>query len=177
MEASEEKRNCYHEVIKDIPPHRLVYIDESGIELAICKERGWGKKSEKLAAKKSGKHFQRTNIMAALGENNTSIAPMVFNGTCDTDLFNAWVEQFLIKELQPGQVVIMDNATFHTSLKTKELIESVGCSLIFLPPYSPDLNPIEKFWATMKRWIRQHIKLHQGLYQTISAFFKIPQYN
>jgi transposase len=77
--------------------------------------------------------------------NNKSIAPMVFNGSCNTELFNAWVEQFLIKELKRGQVVIMDNAAFHKSLKTKELIESVGCKLIFLPPYSPDLNPIEKF--------------------------------
>jgi len=82
---------------------------------------------------------------------------MVFNGSCNTALFNQWVEQFLIKELKPGQAVIMDNASFHKSQKTKDLIESVGCRLIFLPPYSPDLNPIEKFWANMKRWIKEKI--------------------
>ena len=85
--------------------------------------------------------------------NKQSIAPLVFNGSCNTKLFEAWVEQFLIKELKPGQFVVMDNASFHKSQKTKELIESVGCKVIFLPPYSPDLNPIEKFWANMKRWI------------------------
>ena len=67
----------------------------------------------------------------------------------------------------------MDNASFHKSQRTKELIESVGCRIIFLPPYSPDLNPIEKFWANMKRWIRQQIEFCQGLYQTISSFFAL----
>ena len=66
-------------------------------------------------------------------------------GRVTPKLFNRWVEHFLIKELPPGQVVVMDNASFHKSPKTRELIESVGCRLIFLPPYSPNLNPIEKF--------------------------------
>ena len=65
----------------------------------------------------------------------------------------------------------MDNAAFHKSEKTKQLIESVGCKLIFLPPYSPDLNPIEKFWANMKRWIRGKIEDFQNLFQAITAFF------
>ena len=64
MEANEEKRKCYIESIKDIDPERLVYIDESGIDMNICKNRGWGKRSEKLLGKKSGKYYQRTNIIA-----------------------------------------------------------------------------------------------------------------
>ncbi len=170
MEASEEKRAKYQELIRDIPPNNLVYVDESGIELKICKEKGWGKKSKKLVGKKSGKYYERTNIIAGL-LNNQSIAPMVFNGSCNTDLFNNWVEYFLIKELKPGQVVIMDNASFHKSQKTKELIESVGCKLIFLPPYSPDMNPIEKFWANMKRWIKQQIVYFNTLYDSLVSFF------
>jgi transposase len=173
MEANQEKRDKYQEAIKDIAPESLVYIDESGIDMSICKDRGWGKKSEKLVAKKSGKHYERTNIIAGL-VNNKSVAPMVFNGSCNTDLFNNWVEHFLIKELRPGQFVVMDNASFHKSQNTKELIESVGCRVIFLPPYSPDLNPIEKFWANMKRWIKQQIECCQGLYQAISTFFSVP---
>jgi len=107
VEASEEKRNHYKELIKDIAPDNLVYIDESGIDMTICKERGWGKKSEKLVGRKSGKYYERTNIIAGL-VNNNPIAPMVFNGSCNTLLFEAWIEKFLIKELKPGQVVIMD---------------------------------------------------------------------
>ena len=96
------------------------------------------------------------NIIAGY-VNHKSIAPMVFNSSCNTDLFNNWVEHFLIKELQPGQVVIMDNASFHKSQKTKELIESVGCKLIFLAPYSPDLNPIEHKWAQAKN-VRRNLQ-------------------
>lgn len=170
MEANKEKRDKYQEIIKDIARERIVYIDESGIEERIVKDRGWGKKSEKLVAKKSGKYYQRTNIIAGY-VNRKSIAPMVFNGSCNTDIFNNWVEHFLIKELQKGQVVIMDNASFHKSQKTKELIESVGCRVIFLPPYSPDLNPIEKFWANMKRWIKSRMNKFNKLYETLKQFF------
>jgi len=139
----------------------------------ICKDRGWGKKGEKLIGKKSGKYYQRTNIVAGL-VNNKSIAPMIFNGSCNTELFEAWVAQFLIKELVPGQFVVMDNASFHKSQKTKELIESVGCKVIFLPPYSPDLNPIEKFWANMKRWIKDKITQCAHLYDALTQFFCAP---
>lgn len=173
MEASKEKRDAYQEEIKDIDPQDIVYIDESGIDMTICKDRGWGKKGEKLIGKKSGKYYQRINIIAGY-VNHEAIAPMIFTGSCNTELFEIWVDQFLIKELKTGQVVIMDNASFHKSQKTKELIESVGCKLIFLPPYSPDLNPIEKFWANMKRWIRYNIIYFNTLADSISLFFNLP---
>jgi transposase len=67
----------------------------------------------------------------------------------------------------------MDNAAFHKSIKTRELIESAGCKVIFLPPCSPDLNPIEKFWANMKRWIEYNILNFNELYGAISFFFKM----
>ena len=68
----------------------------------------------------------------------------------------------------------MDNASFHNSEKTQKLIESVDCGVIFLPPYSPDLNPIEKFWANMKRWIKSNIAAFDDLYDAIASFFQIP---
>lgn len=172
MEANEEKRGKYQELIKDIPKESIVYIDESGIDTSICRDRGWCRKGEKLVGKKSGKYYQRTNIVAGY-VNHKSIAPMIFNGSCNTKLFETWVEQFLITELKPGQFIVMDNATFHRSQKTRELIESVGCKLIFLPPYSPDLNPIERFWANMKRWIKDQISEFTELYNTINLFFKL----
>ena len=172
MEASEKKRVQYQELIKDISVESLVYIDESGIDMSICKDRGWGKKSEKLVGKVSGKYYERTNIIAGY-VNHKSVAPMVFNGSCNTRLFETWVEQFLIKELKPGQVVVMDNAAFHRSQKTKDLIEAAHCKVMFLPPYSPDLNPIEKFWANMKRWIKDKISGFDQLYEAIKHFFLI----
>ena len=142
----------------------------AGIELTICKESGWYKKSEKFVGQKSGKYYKRTNSIAGY-VNHKVIAPMVFNCSCNTELLNNWVEKFLIKELKSGQFVVMDNASFHKSQKTKELIESVGCKVIFLPPYSPDLNPIEKFWANMKRWIKNNISKFDRVYDALAHFF------
>jgi hypothetical protein len=95
VEANQEKRDKYQEAIKDIQTQSLVYIDESGIDMNICKDRGWCRKNEKLVGKRSGKYYERTNIIAGL-VNNKSIAPMVFNGTCNTNLFNTWVKECLI---------------------------------------------------------------------------------
>jgi len=78
------------------------------------------------------------------------VSPLCYTGTCDSVLFNFWLENFLLPALEPGHVIVMDNAAFHKSEQTKALIEHAGCSLIFLPPYSPDLNPIKKFWANLK---------------------------
>jgi len=95
----------------------------------------------------------------------------VFYGACNTELFNNWFETFLIKELKPGQTVIMDNATFHKSARIRELVESVGCTLLYLPPYSPDLNPIEKFWANMKRWIKSRLTEKNKILELICSFY------
>lgn len=88
---------------------------------------------------------------------------MTFSGGCNTDVFNAWLEQVLLPELAYGTTVVMDNAAFHKSVKTKELIESAGCHLLYLPTYSPDLNPIEHCWHTMKSWIRPRMQQEQNL--------------
>ena len=116
-------------------------------------------------------HYKRTNIIAGLC-NNKCVAPFVFDGNCSTNVFNTWVEKVLLPELTPGQFVVMDNATFHKSRKTRELLESAGCGLIFLPPYSPDLNPIEKFWANLKRWIRAGLHKFKNLFDAIVGFFQ-----
>ena len=96
---------------------------------------------------------------------------MCYKGTCDTLLFNLWVEEFLVPELKPGQVVILDNATFHKSEKTRKLVEGAGCTLLFLPPYSPDLNPIEIFWANFKAKIRCVIRQFTKLSEAIDFVF------
>ena len=170
MEADEEKRKEYEKKLEKIPKKMRVYLDESGIEQTICQERGWGPKGKKLPGKKSGKRSARTNILAAINQNKP-MAQWTFTGNCNTEKFNYWIENYLIKVLKKGQTVIMDNVTFHKSKKTRELIESVGCHLLYLPPYSPDFNPIEKFWANMKRWIRQNIATLGNLVATLNAFF------
>jgi hypothetical protein len=120
--------------ISDISKENIVYIDESGIEMGIFKDRGWSKRGKKISCKRSGKRYERINIIAAL-VNNKSIAPMTFYGSCNTNLFNEWLEKFLIKELQPKQILVMDNASFHKSPKTVTLIEEAGCRNIGLFSY------------------------------------------
>lgn len=123
-----------------------------------------------LLGKTTGKRFGRTNIVAAQCGKKI-LAPMTFTGSCNTKLFVAWVKQMLVPELSPGKVVIMDNASFHKSPVIKEAIEGAGCRLIYLPPYSPDLNPIEKFWANLKRWINQNLPFMEDLHKAISFYF------
>lgn len=143
MEADEQKRSDFLSKLETISPENRVYIDESGMDGSETNERAWGKRGQLIEAKKSGKYYLRTNVIAGLVERK-SIALFVFYGACNTELFNEWFEKFLIKELKAGQTVILDNASFHKSPRIKELVASVGCDLLFLPPYSPDLNPIEQ---------------------------------
>jgi transposase len=144
----------YLERLEDISSARLVYVDESGVDHNIIKERCWTKKGEEITGERSGKFRERTSVIAALNQDEV-MAPMRFQGTANTELFLYWIEYFLIPVLTSRQVVIMDNASIHKSPKVKELIEKAGCYLIYLPPYSPDLSPIENYWAVMKKHIRK----------------------
>lgn len=85
----------------------------------------------------------------------TILAPFVFEGTTDSKLFNHWLKKCLIPVLKPGQVVVMDNYCIHKGVETQEVIEKAGCEILFLPTYSPDLNPIENYWAVLKSRIKK----------------------
>lgn len=132
----------------------MVYIDESGIEHNAIREKCWSKKGDKIVGERSGKRRLRTSVMAALNGDEIK-APIRYSGTANSDLFLYWLETFLLPILKKGQIIIMDNCSIHKSLKVKELIASVGCRLLYLPPYSPDLNPIENYWAVMKGNIKK----------------------
>jgi transposase len=128
----------------------VVYVDESGIDGHLHRRNARSAKGKKVFGFVAGKKFQRTNIVAG-HVNGKTIAECVYDWTTDREVFNAWVEQSLVAALKPGQVVVMDNAAFHKHRRTQDAIEVAGCSLIYLSPYSPDLNSIEKFWANLKR--------------------------
>jgi transposase len=158
------------EQIKDLTVDKLVYVDESGIDTFLHRTHGWGLRGEKVMGEVSGKRFARESFVAGLCGQKV-LAPLCYQGTCNSELFNLWVADFLVPELKPGQVVILDNATFHKSDKTRHLIEKAGCRIIFLPPYSPDLNPIETFWANLKAKIKHIIKSSGSLQQAIDYAF------
>jgi isftu1 transposase len=103
---------------------------------------------------------------------NKIIAPLCYQGTCDANLFNLWLKDFLLPSLGPGYTLVMDNAAFHKSEDTRDLIEGAGCQLLFLPPYSPDLNPIEKCWANLKAIIKKVIGNFDTLAEAVDCAFR-----
>lgn len=110
-----------------------------------------------------GARKQRVSMIAAWC-NKKRFAPMTFTGSCNANVVNAWIKDVLIPKLEPGQTVIMDNARFHKKPETAELIKNAGCQLRFLPPYSPDLNPIENVWHTIKSTLRKNYNPNQNLH-------------
>lgn len=171
-ERDEQKRAVFLAELKTYPEDRQVFVDESGINSFFYRLYGWARRGIQVFGEVCGKKFARESFVAA--KRGTQVfAPLCFQGTCNTKLFNAWVEKFLVPELIPGQVVIMDNATFHKSDIVRKLIERAGCKLLFLPPYSPDLNPIEKFWALFKSRVRSLLHKFDTLAETIDYAFNM----
>jgi transposase len=118
----------------------------------------------------SGLSYSRESFIAAKVEERI-VPPFCYKGTCATLLFNIWLKEFLIPELKPGQVVILDNASFHKSEESKRLIEGAGCKILFLPAYSPDLNPIEIFWANFKKMVQTSLEKLETLAKAIDFSF------
>jgi putative transposase len=133
-------------------------VDESGFAPSAERQHGWAPRGQKVYGLRSGERRPRTSLIAArIGKKLA--APMLFSGTCNTLIFNQWLEEMLCPLLSENDVVIMDNAAFHKSATTRQLIHSTGAKLLFLPPYSPDLNPIENTFGTIKK-CRQHLPNH-----------------
>ncbi len=109
------------------------------------------------------------SVAAKMG--NRILAPMQYNGTTDAPLFEFWFKQWLLPCLPEDIVIVMDNASFHSKDHLNSIAESYNRKIIFLPPYSPELNPIENFWHTLKHWLRMHIRNYDSLDDAISAAF------
>lgn len=159
MERNEGECSLFREKLKNYKPEDIIYMDESGIDGNESYPYGWCEKGERYQAKKPGKGRERLSIVGALCKENF-FAPMVYQGYCTCKVIETWLEKFLLPKVKPGKVIIMDNAPFHNSGKIRELIESAGCELLFLPVYSPDLNPIEHWWHKVKTAIRKELPKH-----------------
>lgn len=153
IEASSEKRKKFLEEIKDIDPADIVFSDEAGIDDNEVTASGWALRGERCHAQKKAERNARYNIIAALNM-KLLFAPFVFEGYSSKDIYETYVERVLVPALRPGMVFIIDNASFHKSVRVIKIIEAAGCRVLFLPPYSPDLNPIEHYWAAIKSKIR-----------------------
>jgi transposase len=140
-------------VQRDIDPERLVFIDETWIKTNMAPLRGWGHKGERLCGFAPHGHWRTLTFLGALRYDQLT-APCVFDGPINGQCFRAYVEQLLVPVLKTGDIVIMDNLGSHKSAAIRHLIRTAGAKLWFLPPYSPDLNPIEQAFAKIKHWMR-----------------------
>lgn len=128
----------------------IVYVDESGFERHSHRLCGWGPRGEKVHGECSGNKRPRTSLIAARRK-RTLLAPMLFEGTADTELVDQWVETQLLPQLAPGSTIVFDNARFHNRKNLTAIAGKNGHHLLFLPPYSPDFNPIENDFANIKK--------------------------
>ena len=171
-ERNEAKRAEFQRAIGEIPSEHLIYVDESGIDKEMNREYGRAPRGELVHGEVRGRKFDRTNIIAGKCGDKV-IAPGEYKGTTDHKLFEAWFSGALLKEATPGSVIVLDNATFHRKKALKKLAEQTGCSVLFLPPYSPDLNPIEKLWANLKKFLKHYLRFFNSLSDAICAFFHL----
>jgi transposase len=138
----------------DLDPERLVFIDETWAKTNMARAHGRAPRGERLRMGLPHGHWKTTTFVGALTMRGM-IAPFVLSGAINRDAFEAYVEKVLVPELRPGDIVIIDNLSSHKGPRTRTLIETAGASLLFLPPYSPDFNPIENAFAKLKALLRK----------------------
>jgi transposase len=133
---------------------RLVFIDESGAKTNMTRLYGRAKEGQRAVDDAPSGHWCTTTMISSVRLDG-STACMVVDGATTKDIFKAYVEQILLPTLKAGDIVVLDNLSAHKNKEIRDLIESVGAELWFLPPYSPDLNPIEKMWSKIKSILRR----------------------
>ncbi len=133
---------------------KFVFIDETAILTHMSRRYGRGPKSERVVAYESLGSWKTNTLIAAIRPSGWSAA-MVLKGAADADSFVAYVEQCLVPTLKPGEIVVLDNVPFHHDDRIRPLIQSAGAWLYHLPPYSPDLTPIENAFAQLKAGLRR----------------------
>ncbi len=162
----------YREKIADIPPETIAYVDETGIDTFLSREYGYAPKGQKFYNEVRGRKFKRVGLVAAqIG--GKVVAPGEYSGTMDARLFEYWFENILFPSLKKGTTIVMDNASFHRKNQLFSLAQNHGFNLIFLPPYSPELNPIEHFWSWLKRYLRNVLPISPSLDDALDSVFRV----
>lgn len=147
-------RRIWFEAQPDLDPERLIFIDETWLNTKMARLRGRARRGERLRAAIPHGHWKTTTFVAGLRLTGID-APMLIDGPINGEIFRAYVEQVLVPTLRPGDVVIMDNLGSHKGVAVRAAIEAAGSELRFLPPYSPDFNPIENAFSKLKALLRK----------------------
>lgn len=149
-----KRRWAWFEQQPDLDPDRLVFIDETWASTKMARTHGRALRGERLRAPVPHGHWKTTTFAAAL-RNRGMVAPMLLDQPINGMAFQAYVAQVLVPELRPGDIVVMDNLGSHKGAAVRAAIEAAGASLLFLPPYSPEFNPIENAFAKLKAMLRK----------------------
>ena len=166
-EADCKSRQAFVTQLAQYESDQIIWIDECGLNQDLVRLYGRRLRGQRIEGEVSGKRIEpRISLIAAYCD-GCLLAPCRINGYTDTQVFNKWLETYLLPDLTAGQVLILDNATFHKSDKTQQLVDSAQCHVLFLPPYSPDLNKIEHQWAVLKQGIRANQDTDLTLIQKI----------
>jgi transposase len=148
------QRWLFRRELEAMAGREVFYLDECGVEHRLHQEYGRAPRGERLYIEVAGSRRHRTSIIS-VSQNARLVAPFVFEGSCNTEVVDTYFEKVLLPALPKGSVIVLDNASFHQSPSTQKLVADAGCELLFLPTYSPDLNPIEHLWAKLKAALRR----------------------
>jgi transposase len=168
------RREAWFDLQPDLDPARLVFLDETGTSTKMARLRGRSPRGERCRAAVPHGHWKTTTLVAALRLDGL-IAPMVLDGAMNGEAFTAYAETLLAPTLSPGDIVIMDNLPAHKVSGARAAIERTGATLMFLPPYSPDFNPIEQAIAKIKALLRKAAArtvhaLHAAIASALNTF-------
>jgi transposase len=164
-----EAREAWRKAQPALDPEKLVFIDETGCATNMVRLRGRGLKGARVHGSTPHGHWKITTFVAGLRAGALT-APMVMDGPMNATAFLAYIEQMLVPTLTPGDIVVMDNLSSHKGDAIRVAIEAAGAELRFLPPYSPDLNPIEQAFAKLKALLRKYAeRTVEALWDRIGA--------
>jgi transposase len=155
--------------LAEIPEDTRVYVDESGCNEFYCRDKGRAPRGKKVQDTRRGRKYGRTNVVAGYCAGKI-LAQFTYNKTTNSALFENWFEYDLLTVAPSGYTVIMDNASFHRKKKLREIADRYSVSLLFLPPYSPDFNPIEKYWSNMKKWLKKTVTSFPSIKDPICVY-------
>ena len=152
--------------------HKVVCIDESAAnERTGYRKYGWSLKGAPSYTDSPARRSERWSILPALSIDGYLPGTLIYQGSITAEIFLHWLEYDILPQLEPGTVLVMDNASIHRTEGTRELVRRFDCYLAYLPPYSPDLNPIELSFSVLKAWIRRHYEL-AALHSTFEGFLR-----
>jgi transposase len=172
-EANRQQREEFVAHIRTIAPERLIFLDESGVTTSMTRLHARCQGGRRIHEATPGGHWKTMTILGAMSLDGM-VATMTIEEATDADIFLAFVEQVLCPVLKQGDLVIMDNLSSHKVPEVRWWIESAGAQLLYLPPYSPDLNPIEKAWAKLKQSLRSaQARTKDALQQAVTDAIKL----